>query len=78
MMEPFRPPVDSIVRAITKNMSSTPELTPSMKREIIKTLGMECVMGGRKMPLIPALNLYAASVRKTLLGESRDAEIPEA
>lgn len=78
MMEPFRPSVDYIVRAITKEISSTPELTPSMKREIIKTLGMECVIGGRTMPLIPALNLYAASVRKTLLGESRDAEIPEA
>lgn len=76
LMEPLRPLVDIKVHEVCGLLPDTPGLTPENKRSLLEILGWDCTIGERKFPLMVALHQYAASVRKVLAGEQKEAEIP--
>lgn len=75
LVEPLRPAVDIKVYELYRGDET--ELTIETKRELLHLLSRECVMDGQKLPLMTALHYYAASVRKVICGELKQAEIPE-
>lgn len=83
LVEPLRPLVDIRVFAIMREMlpeadGSEPEITlsPNTKKEILRLLGDEFTLDGRKMPLLVALGNYAASVKQVMMGEADKPVIP--
>ncbi|MBI5491938.1 MAG: type II CRISPR-associated endonuclease Cas1 [Deltaproteobacteria bacterium] len=77
LIEPLRPAVDLRVYMIGK---MTPpielELTPENKRALLEVLSWDFLINGGRLPLMPALHHYAASVRKAICGEVEKVEIP--
>ena len=80
LMEPLRPFIDVRVFAIEREMLPDADgsetefrLDTAVKAELLKTLGEECDFDKRKMPLLVAIGLYAASVKQVF---SREAERP--
>lgn len=84
LVEPLRPFIDvkvfSIVQDTLAETDSDEELIFELNRELKgKLLGIlaeNCVFDGRKQPLLVATQLYAASVKQFLLGESKNLLIP--
>lgn len=80
LMEPLRPFIDQRVFAIERELQpdsdgSEPEfrLDPATKADLLSVLGNDCILDGRKMPLLVAIGLYAASVKQYF---SREADRP--
>lgn len=79
LMEPLRVLVDRQVYDTLEAESVLPEeLSPSLKREILKVLTAEVIWDGGLWPLDAALEAYAAGVRSCLLGERKALEVPGA
>lgn len=76
LMEPLRPIVDLRVYALAKCKTTEPKLTPEVKRAILEILGTDIFINAQRLPLIPALQRYAASVRKVICGEAKQPELP--
>ncbi|MGH9821169.1 MAG: type II CRISPR-associated endonuclease Cas1, partial [Pyrinomonadaceae bacterium] len=80
LMEPLRPFIDVRVWAIIQEMlprtdGSEPEiaLDTAVKTDLLNVLSHDCVFDGRKMPLLVAIGLYAASVKQVM---SRETDRP--
>lgn len=76
LMEPLRPLADRKVCALWRASGGEADLSPETKRELLGVLGEDCRLGDRRLPLITALGLYAAGVRKAIEGEAKQVEIP--
>lgn len=83
LVEPLRPFVDvrifSIIREMTPDADgSEPEIALSrdVKKEILALLADDCILDGRKSPLLVALSNYAASVKQVMMGEIDKPVIP--
>lgn len=84
LVEPLRPFIDvkvfSIVRqTLAENDSDEElffELNRDLKGKLLEVLAENCIFDGRKQPLLVATQLYAASVKQFMLGESKNLLIP--
>jgi CRISPR-associated protein Cas1 len=76
VMEPLRPLVDAIVFAYLRENGEPDELTPQVKRTLLGALTQVVGYGNKRYPLMTALGLYAANVRKCLLGRAQKLECP--
>jgi CRISPR-associated protein Cas1 len=83
LMEPLRPFIDARVWQIERELrpeadGSEPEfrLDPETKRELLSVLSHECVFDGRKMPLLVAVGLSAASVKQVVTREAAKPVFP--
>lgn len=76
LMEPLRPLADLKAYALWDASGGHSELDRETKKELLDTLGEDCLVGERRYPLITALHYYAASVRKRIEGEDADLGIP--
>lgn len=77
LVEPLRPAVDMLVYEASKTGQLELELSPRTKKMLLAVLNMDTFVGGRKLPLMTATHYYAASVRKVICAEEKQAEIPE-
>jgi len=84
LVEPLRPFIDvkvySIVQEILAETDSDDELILELNRElkgkILGVLAEDCIFDGRKQPLLAATQLYAASVKQFMFGETKNLLIP--
>ena len=76
VMEPLRPLVDSIVLEYIAEHGEPEELEPPVKRAILTVLTRTVDCGGKRFSIMTALGLYAANVRKCLLGRAKKLECP--
>ncbi len=74
MMEPLRPIVDECVMGI--QFGDETDLTPAIKHQLHPVLTATVVINGERLPLMPALERYAANMRRCLLAESNRLECP--
>jgi CRISPR-associated protein Cas1 len=79
LVEPLRPAVDIKVREISKRMSNQLELTTDNKHALLEILSRNFIINGQSLPLMIALQRYAANVKKIICGEDKksELEIPE-
>lgn len=76
LVEPLRPLVDARIVSIVRSRGKEVALDPPTKREILRFLESDVEFDGRRVPLMTALHLYAASARKQFTGEARKLLIP--
>nr|HMS44163.1 type II CRISPR-associated endonuclease Cas1 [Pyrinomonadaceae bacterium] len=84
LVEPLRPFVDvkvfSIVQeTLAKNDTNDDlifELNRELKGKLLSILAEDCILDGRKQPLLNAVGLYAASVKQFMTGEGKNLIIP--
>jgi CRISPR-associated protein Cas1 len=83
MMEPLRPFIDARVWAMEQEIlpeadGSEPgfRLDTATKAELLSVLSHECMFDGRKMPLLVAIGLYAASVKQVIAREAVKPAFP--
>ncbi|GAB4433908.1 MAG: type II CRISPR-associated endonuclease Cas1 [bacterium] len=75
LMEPLRPVVDMTVFTISRTKKEPLELTVDIKKSLLENLTRNCTIKGKQMQLLTALHFYTASVRRFILGESREVDI---
>jgi CRISP-associated protein Cas1 len=78
LMEPLRPMVDRRVRQMLDDGRVEAELTPALKRELMRFVTEKVRWKGARWPLDAALEAYASGVRGCLLNEGRLPDIPGA
>ena len=76
MMEPYRPYVDMVVRAIIDNTSAVDRLTQDMKVELLKIPALDVLLDGDKSPLMVAMQRTAVSLARCYAGEQRKLLLP--
>jgi CRISPR-associated protein Cas1 len=83
LMEPLRPFIDARVWQIERELLPEADgsetefrLDPGTKKELLSVLSHECFFDGRKMPLLVAVGLYAASVKQVIGRESSRSLFP--
>jgi CRISPR-associated protein Cas1 len=77
VMEPYRPYVDYVVFQIIRNNGHNLEMSPSMKKALLGVPAMDVVIGGKKSPLMNAVQRTTASLAKCFEGTSRKLLYPE-
>jgi CRISPR-associated protein Cas1 len=83
IMEPYRPYADLVVKEIVDEYYTEDwdvygfELTPAIKRIILKIPAMDVTIDGNKSPLMIAMQRTTASVYSCFAGESRKILYPE-
>ena len=77
LIEPLRPLVDkNVIESLADYPSSETELTPSIKRHLLKTLTSEVGWDGARFPIDTALQRYCAQVREALIQGGTDVQCP--
>jgi CRISPR-associated protein Cas1 len=81
LMEPLRPLVDQVVYGVEVETVELPDETPRSTKEkrhaVLQFLMSNLLFSDRVIPLIPAIQLYAASFKEALLsGEPQSLTIP--
>lgn len=83
LVEPLRPFVDVKVFSIVKETLAPAddgdlvfELNRELKGKLLGILAEDCLLDGRKQPLLVAIGLYAASVKQFMTGEGKKLTIP--
>lgn len=76
IMEPYRPYVDVIVAHLVDNYDDLTELTPSMKRELLKAPAMDVVIEGKKSPLMVGMSRTTNSLYECFAGQRRKILYP--
>ena len=77
LMEPYRPYVDMVVRAIIDKTSAVNNLTQELKVELLNIPTLDVQLAGDKSPLMVAMQRTAVSVAKCYAGEQRKMLLPE-
>lgn len=77
IMEPFRPYVDSIVLKIVDENPEIDELTPALKRELLKIPSIDINIDGKMSPLMVGVQRTAASLSSCFAKNSRKILYPE-
>lgn len=75
-MEPLRPMVDERVYRYVSEHGAPGELTPEVKRFLYGVFTASCDYDGRTYPLGPALERYAAALRRAICEEGRKVPCP--
>lgn len=75
-MEPLRPLIDLRVHEIWKEQSQHLGVDRGSKTRLIEVLNWPLTYGEAKFPTLIALHHYAASIRRVLSGEDKEAVIP--
>lgn len=79
LLEPLRVLADRETCDILSSEPGLPDdLTPALKRRMLRVLTAEVRWDGGLWPLDAALEAYAAQVRQCLLGERREPQVPVA
>jgi CRISPR-associated protein Cas1 len=73
IMEPYRPFVDAVVRAIIHRTSHVDTLTQELKVELLKIPMLDTEMEGEKSPLFVAVQRTSASLARCFLEEDLPA-----
>jgi CRISPR-associated protein Cas1 len=71
LMEPYRPFVDKIICGIIRGNGKFLEMTPSMKKDLLRIPAIDVVIDGQKSPLMNAVQRTTASLAKCFEGSSR-------
>jgi CRISP-associated protein Cas1 len=78
LIEPYRPFVDWQVKTMINDLERIPSLDERPTRTALLSLFNETVLvGGRKSPLLLAIEASAASLARALTGEDRTLALPE-
>jgi len=77
IMEPYRPFVDSIVLSIVKNHLYIEELTPALKKELLKIPVMDIEIDGKRSPLMIGMQRTTSSLASCFEGISRKIIYPK-
>lgn len=77
IMEPFRPYVDELVLEITSENDEIEELTPALKRELLKIPVIDIETEGKSSPLMVGVQRTTASLAACFEGTSRKILYPE-
>lgn len=84
LMEPLRPFIDARVWQIEQEMQKEPDgsepkfmLDTAVKADLLRVLGEDCVFDKRRMPLLIAIGLFAASVKQVFAREAERPLIPQ-
>ncbi len=77
MMEPYRPYVDMVVRAMIDKTSAVENLTPELKVELLKIPALDVLLDKDKSPLMVAMQRTAVSLARCYAGEQRKLLLPE-
>lgn len=75
-MEPLRPIVDVHALEVYVRLDRPDELTPPVKRALLRFLEHDVAFEGKRMPLVTGLGLYAASLKRVLCGSGRRVSFP--
>lgn len=77
IMEPYRPYADLLVRNLLREEHGrAPELTPEVKKKLLKLPAVDVKLEGETSPLMIALQRTSASLARCFLGESRKIAYP--
>jgi CRISPR-associated protein Cas1 len=76
-MEPLRPLVDQRVKHYIQLNGEPEALGTSQKRWLYPILTATMSYDGRRYPMWPALELYAAALRRAIVGDARKVPCPE-
>jgi CRISPR-associated protein Cas1 len=74
-MEPLRPLIDTLVRRYEGPAADS--LSPSIKRYLYPVLTSTVTLAGERLPLLAALERYAANLRRCILAEAKKLSCPE-
>ena len=77
IMEPYRPYVDEIVVRLLNSKKDVTCLTQEIKAELLGLSVVEVKIGGKRSPLMVAVNTTAMSLYKCMAGMSRKIIYPE-
>jgi len=75
-MEPFRPLVDRAVAGFVDAQDSVPELTQSVRGELLGALTSTVFLAGENRSLFDALNRTAASLVRCIVEEETALDLP--
>jgi len=76
LMEPLRPLADMKVFRIQQRLGEKTDVNKETRAEMLEILAASFVIHDQPLPVFPALNHYAASVRKVMADEQKKIEIP--
>lgn len=78
IMEPYRPWVDVLVKTIgdENDIDEEGELTTELKRHMLAIPTLDVYLGGRRRPLMVAVEMTTASLAKCFTGEARLISYP--
>lgn len=77
IMEPYRPLVDMLVLDIMKEREDISTLSIEIKRDLLALSTMDVQIGGKRSPMMIAMQTTATSVQKCFTGEARKIIYPE-
>lgn len=77
IMEPYRPYVDEIVIKIVDSGGNIENITQEIKSELLSLPVKEVLIGGKRSPLMIAVNTTAMSLYKCMAGLTRKIIYPE-
>lgn len=79
LLEPLRPAVDFLVFKIREAADGSDELplTRDRKRQLLALSARQCVVDGRQLPLMVAMQPYVASIREVLLKRKKIILFPQ-
>lgn len=75
-IEPLRPIVDAHVIAFLRQNTEPAELTPQIKKHLLKLLVFPVNFAGKEYGILGACDRYAASLKRGICEEARKVEIP--
>jgi CRISP-associated protein Cas1 len=76
IMEPYRPFVDAVIRAMADKTSHLENLTPELKVQLLKIPTIDVEIEGESSPLFVAVQQTTASLAKFFTGESKKVAYP--
>jgi CRISPR-associated protein Cas1 len=76
IMEPYRPFVDAVVRAMVDKTSYLEALTPELKVQLLKIPTIDVDIENENSPLFVAVQRTSASLAKFFMGESKKIAYP--
>lgn len=77
VMEPLRALVDRHVREWIDQAPPPPDLTPSLKRDLLKFVDRPLTLTGKRYPFATGLEFYAASFKQALCENARRVAVPK-
>lgn len=77
IMEPYRPYIDSVVLSIANDTNEIEELTPDLKRRLLKIPAMDIFIDGNSSPLMIGVQRTTASLALCFEGVTRKILYPK-
>ncbi len=77
IMEPYRPYADMTVLNIRGRYADLAQLTPDIKRDLLRISTMDVLIEGKRSPMMIAIQTTANSVQRCFSGETRKIIYPD-